>query len=283
MKMSNIKRKKFFQRIFLLYLPVLIVIVFVLLPFVYALSLSFKTQRDVMLGDVSFIPLHFTLGNYVNTWVSNKFGTYFLNSLVLSAVSVVVILVLTLANGYVLSRYKFKGKGVFTLLLLATQMMPVCLIITPLFLIFKNMHLINSLASVAICFIVLQAPFNTILMRSFMNNINKGIDEAAMVDGAGKFTIIFKIVTPIVLPGIVATSAFAFVGCWNEFLIPFSFLQDATKFTLPVGLKYMIGEYTVDYPSLAAGSVIALIPPILLFAFIQKYLISGLSGGAVKG
>lgn len=283
--MNKTKKKlvKIFLILFLIYLPLLITIAMVLIPFLWALSTSFKTQSEVFASPIHYLPKSLNFSSYITTWNANNFSIYFRNSLFVSLTSVFIILILTIANGYALSRYDFKGKNAFTILLLGTQLMPVILFIIPLFIVFKTIHLINTSFSLIIFYIVLQTPFNTLLMRGFVNNIPKEIDEAAMVDGAGRLTVIFRIIAPILLPGIVATSSFAFIGCWNEFLVAFSFIQSASKFTLPVGLKYMIGEYSVDYPSLAAGSVIALLPPVLMFAYIQKYLIAGLSSGSVKG
>lgn len=279
----NIRAKRAVSKTFTLYIPIVIMLAVVLIPFLWALSTSFKTQQEFMSPVIKYLPSRLNFDNYVSVWTQSRFSNYFINSLIVSFVSVIFTVVFCICNACALSRYKFKGKQLFTMILLGTQMMPVILFIIPLFIVFKNLNLIDSPISLIIFNIVLQTPFNTLLMRGFVNNIPKEIDEAAMVDGAGKMTIIFRILTPMLKPGIVAVSAFAFIGCWNEFLVAFSFMQNADNFTIPVGLKYMIGEYSVDYPSLAAGSIIALIPPVILFAIIQKHLISGLGSGAVKG
>lgn len=282
-KIMNSRRKKKIYRVFYIYIPILLVIVTVMIPFLWALSTSFKTLSEFTAETLQYLPKSLNLDNYIYVWNKSGFSQYFVNSLLVSFSSVMIIIVLCICNGYALSRYKFRGKNFVTILLLGTQMMPVILYLVPLFSVFKNMHLIDNLAALIIFNIVLQTPFNTLLMRSFVSGIPKEIDEAAMVDGAGKATIMFEIITPMLKPGIVAVSAFAFIGCWNEFLVSFTFIQTQVKFTIPVGLKSMIGEYSINYPALAAGSIIALIPPVLLFAFIQKYLIAGLSSGAVKG
>lgn len=279
----NYKAKKKIYRVLFLYIPLLITIILVLIPFLWALSTSFKTIPEFTSETIKYLPDKFNFDNYKFVWEKSGFSRYFINSLIVSFTSVVIISFLCICNGYALSRYSFKGKNTMIILLLGTQMMPVILYIVPLFSVFKNIHLIDKPASLIVFNILLQTPFNTLMMRSFVNAIPKEIDEAAMVDGAGKFSILFKIIMPMLKPGLVAVTAFAFIGCWNEFLVSFTFIQTQNKFTIPVGLKSMIGEYTVNYPALAAGSIIALIPPVILFTFIQKYLITGMSSGAVKG
>ncbi|CQR58711.1 carbohydrate ABC transporter permease [Paenibacillus riograndensis] len=266
----------------LFYIPLALTLILVLVPFLWAISTSLKKETDIMSPVIHYLPQPFTFENYISVWNENNFSQYFLNSLLVSVMSVVVITLLSVMNGYAMSRFKFKGKSAFMLILLATQMMPVILFVIPLFLIFKNLGLINTPYSLVLFYIVLQVPFNTILMQGFISSTPKEIDEAGMVDGAGRFRIIFAIIAPIVLPGIVATSAFAFIGVWNEFLVAFSFITTPDRFTIPIGLKFMIGEFSVQYASLAAGSIIGLIPPVLLFMYIQRYLVEGL-GGAVKG
>jgi multiple sugar transport system permease protein len=276
-------RKKKVGRIFYLYIPLIVIAIVVLIPFLWALSTSLKTIPEFTSETIKYLPQKLNFDNYVYVWTKSGFSRYFLNSIFVSFVSVIVIAVLCVCNGYALSRYSFWGKNFLVILLLGTQMMPVILYIVPLFSVFKNLRLIDTPAALIIFNILLQTPFNTLLMRSFVNGIPKDIDEAAMVDGAGRCMVITKIILPLLKPGLVAVTAFAFIGCWNEFLVSFTFIQTQKKFTIPVGLKSMIGEYSVNYPALAAGSIIALIPPVILFAIIQKHLISGLSTGAVKG
>lgn len=279
----NKKQKKAAARVAVLYIPLLIVFVLVLVPFLWALSTSFKTIPEFQSETLHYLPEHLNFSNYSYVWSKSGFSTYFINSVLVSTSSVIIVILLCICNAYALSRYKFKGKSFIILLLLGTQMMPVILYLVPLFSVFKSIKLIDNPIALVIFNIILQTPFNTLLMRSFVNGVPKEMDEAAMVDGATKFTIMWKILLPMLKPGIVAVSAFTFIGCWNEFLVAFTFIQTQVKFTIPVGLKTMIGEYSINYPALAAGSVIALIPPVILFAIIQKHLVAGLSAGAVKG
>lgn len=278
----NENKNRVFRLIFV-GIPIIIMLVWVLIPFLWAVSTSFKTLPEFTSETLHYLPESLNFSNYQYVWGQSGFSKYFMNSLFVSFSSVLIIIVLCICNGYALSRYQFKGKSFVTVLLLGTQMMPVILYLVPLFSVFRNIGLMDSPLALILFNVVLQAPFNTILMRSFVNGVPKEIDEAAMVDGAGKFTVITQIISPMLKPGIVAVSAFAFIGCWNEFLVAFTFIQTQQKFTIPIGLKTMIGEYSINYPALAAGSIIALLPPVILFAAIQKNLVAGLSAGAVKG
>lgn len=278
--MSNQKK---LVKWFLFRIPLALILIFILIPFIWAVITSFKT-KDVITGmNISLFPNPVTFENYVNVWKVSKFSSYFINSLYVSFIALVIIVVCSVLNGYALARYKFRGKNIFMMLLIGTQLMPVIILIIPLFVIFKQMGLVNNRWSLIIFYIAMQIPFNSILMKGFVSGIPVAVEEAAWVDGASRTKTAIYILLPMLLPGIVATGAFAFVSCWNEFMVSFSFLTSQKLFTIPVGLKYMIGEYTIDYGSLAAGSIIALIPPVILFAYIQKYLVNGLGAGAIKG
>lgn len=278
--MSNQKK---LVKWFLFRIPLALILIFILIPFIWAVITSFKT-KDVITGmNISLLPNPVTFENYVNVWKVSKFSSYFINSLYVSFIALVIIVVCSVLNGYALARYKFRGKNIFMMLLIGTQLMPVIILIIPLFVIFKQMGLVNNRWSLIIFYIAMQIPFNSILMKGFVSGIPVAVEEAAWVDGASRTKTAIYILLPMLLPGIVATGAFAYVSCWNEFMVSFSFLTSQKLFTIPVGLKYMIGEYTIDYGSLAAGSIIALIPPVILFAYIQKYLVNGLGAGAIKG
>lgn len=280
--MNKLNPKRYVSRTLFLYIPLAIITIFVLTPFFWALSTSLKRQVDIISSTIMYFPNPITFENYIRVWTRNNFSMYFMNSLILAVTSTAFILISSVFNGYALSRFKFKGRTFFIFTLIATQLLPMIILLVPLFLIFKTVGLINNRLSLILLYSVTQIPFNTLLMKTFISKIPVELDEAAMVDGANRFKVIISIIFPIVLPGIVATAAFAFISCWNEFLAAFSFITSMDMFTIPIGLKFLIGEYNVEYGALAAGSIIALIPPVILFAYIQKYLVEGLSG-SVKG
>lgn len=273
----------FIQRCLYCYLPLLVLLGFVVTPVGWALTTSLKTGGAVLDGTARYFPNPITFENYLYVWTKNRFVTYFNNSLFVATVSVGFVVLLTLFNAYALSRYHFRGNRLFMLLILGTQFIPGVMLVIPQFIIFKTIGLINTPYALIIAMVVSSIPFNTLLMKSFIDNVPIEIDEAAMVDGAGRLRILFMLIPPIILPCLVAIASFAFITSWNEFLHAFSFITDQMKFTIPVGLRYMIGEYSVDFAALSAGGLIALIPPLLLFGYVQKYLISGLGSGAVKG
>lgn len=280
---TSAKIKRACENIFLLWLPLLLFIVFIIIPLFWALSVSFKEGKEVINGTFSILPSHFTFENYAYVWNTNKISIYFKNSLIISAASVIFVVILAMFNGYALSHCQFKGKNAFILILLMTQMVPGILTLTPLFIMVKNMGLTDTRLALVILNIAGGIPYNTLLMKGFIGGVPRELDEAAIIDGCTRWQVITKIIVPVVRPGIVTVAAFSFISCWNEYLTSYTFLSTTTKFPISVGLKYMIGEFSVNYSALAAGSIIALIPPLILFGYVQKYLVSGMSAGAVKG
>ena len=273
--MEEKKERVTWKRVLTLYVPLAASVIFIMFPLIWAMFTSVKTTGQIRGAEVQIFP------NPI-VWES-KIQTYFGNSLMISVISVLGIMFLSICNGYALSRFQFKGKKLTTVILLCTQLLPVSMLIIPLFVIFKGINLVNTRTSVIIFYIVNNIAFTSILMKGFIDGIPLEIEEASKVDGCSRADCMIKIVMPLLIPGIVAGSAMAFVHCWNEFLVAFSFIQKQAYFTIPVALKYMISEFDVNFGNLAAGSMIALSIPVALFAYIQKFLVGGLSAGSVKG
>jgi len=264
-------------------LPLALFLFFILFPIYWTIVTSFKPESEITSKVTSYLPRTFTLANYNQAWNNVGFSMFFKNSLYIAAGGVLLIVLVSIMVGYALSRFRFKGKTAFMLVLLCTQFIPSAMLITPMFIIFKNIGLLNNLFALVLVNTTFQIPFNAILMRGFISGIDYTIEEAAQIDGCSRTSAIIKVVFPLLKPGIVATGAFAFIHCWNEFLFSFMFISKQPKFPLSVGLKYMMGEYAINYGQLAAGAVIAVVPVLILFSYIQKYLVGGISAGAVKG
>lgn len=270
------------DRVLTFYLPMAMMMLWTIFPIYWTLNTAFKPEGDIIQSPIEYFPSNFTFANFVNAWEDVGFETYFGNSALVGVLTVILTVILSIMAGYALGRYEFKGKRVFMLLLLMTQFIPRSMLIIPLFVMFSKMGLISNPLSLILIYSAVQIPFNAILMSGFIANIPKELEEAASMDGATRVQTLLQIIMPLLLPGIVATSVNVFVYAWNEFLLALMLTNNQAKFTLPVGLSFMMGEFNVHYGALAAGSIIALIPSILLFSIAQKHLVNGM-GGAVKG
>ena len=261
----------------------LVFLVFILLPIYWCFVTSFKPSAEITSKEVTYWPESFTFLNYVEAWTKSGFRIYFKNSLFIAVFGVAFIVMLSILTGYALARFQFKGKNGFMLILLCTQFIPGAMLITPIFIIFKNLNMLNSLFALVLVNTTFHFPFNSILMRGFVSGIDYTIEEAAQIDGCSRIGAIWHVLIPVLKPGIATIAAYGFISCWNEFLFSFMFISKQGKLTLPVGLKNLVGEFSINYGQLAAGAVIAVVPTLILFSYVQKNLVGGLSSGAVKG
>ncbi|MBO3678361.1 carbohydrate ABC transporter permease [Streptomyces sp. NEAU-YJ-81] len=261
-----------------IYLPLCLYLLFTLVPFYWMLLFALRPA-----GSNALVPWPITGEHFQKVWNERSFGIFFQNSMIVGVASLVMTTAVALAGGYALARFDFRIKKGFMLALLASQFIPGALMLVPLFEIFKNLQMINSLGSVVIAETVFQLPLSIILISGFIKNVPVSLEEQAWVDGCGRFRAFCAVVLPLLRPGLIAVGSFAFVHSWNHFLFALMFLSSQDKQTIPVGLNTLIGADSVDLGALAAGGVIAAVPVVIVFAFIQKWLITGFSAGAVKG
>ncbi|OEJ62037.1 transporter [Streptomyces agglomeratus] len=261
-----------------IYLPLALYLLFTLVPFYWMLLFALRPA-----GSTALVPWPLTFEHFGKVWNERSFGMFFQNSMIVGVATLVMTTGIALAGGYALARFEFRIKSGFMLALLCSQFIPGALMLVPLFEIFKNLHMINSLGSVIIAETVFQLPLSIILISGFIKNVPVTLEEAAWVDGCSRFRAFCAVVLPLLRPGLIAVGSFAFVHSWNHFLFALMFLSEQDKQTIPVGLNTLIGADSVDLGALAAGGVIAAVPVVIVFAFIQKWLITGFSAGAVKG
>ncbi|CAL9388264.1 carbohydrate ABC transporter permease [Streptomyces sp. enrichment culture] len=276
----RIRRERAFDDVprWQIYLPLALYLLFTLVPFYWMLLFAVRPA-----GSTSLVPWPVTTEHFEKVWNERSFGVFFQNSMLVGVATLVATTVVALAGGYALARFDFRIKNGFMLALLCSQFIPGALMLVPLFEIFRNLQMINSLGSVVIAETVFQLPLSIILISGFIKNVPVSLEEAAWVDGCSRFRAFRAVVLPLLRPGLIAVGSFAFVHSWNHFLFALMFLSEQDKQTIPVGLNTLIGADSVDLGALAAGGVIAAVPVVIVFAFIQKWLITGFSAGAVKG
>ncbi|GAA0359044.1 carbohydrate ABC transporter permease [Alkalibacterium iburiense] len=276
------KNKKL-DRVLTFNIPMLLMLLWSVFPIYWTLNTALKPESDIIGSSVvEYLPSNVTIDNFITAWTNVGFDTFFGNSLIVGISTVLLTVLLSILAGYALGRYDFAGKRFLMLVLLATQFIPKSMLIIPLFIIFSNLGLTSNLFGLVLIYTTVQVPFNSILMSGFIASIPAELEEAASIDGATKLQSLTKVLLPLLGPGIVATSVNIFVYAWNEFILALMLTSNHAKFTLPVGLSFMMGEYNIHYGALAAGSIIALIPSVILFLIAQKHLVNGM-GGAVKG
>lgn len=264
-----------------LYLALLVVATLTAAPFVWLLLTALKGSEDVFAFPPDLWPDTFNWSNFVETWQVVPFGQYVINSVLVSFGSVITNVVLASLAAYPLARMEFTGKTVVFILVISTLMVPEQVIMIPLYTVTLNLGMINTLWGIIIPFSV--NAFGIFLMRQFYLSIPKDLEDAAVIDGCSPLRIWWSILVPLSMPAIATLTVFTFVGAWSNFLWPLVILQDVEKYTLPVGLSYLMGTFSANFKYVAAGAIIAIVPVLLVYWFMQRYFIQGILSGSVKG
>ena len=254
----------------------------ILLPFFWMVSVSFKPATEPFAIPARLWPQHPTLENYVTAF-RPEFQTYFLNSVVVSSVTVLITVTLALLAAYAFTRSQFKIISVLMTLVIVTQMFPASAIIIPIYKMMRAADLLNTYVSLIVAYVTVTLPVAIWMLRGFMAHLPLTLEEAAAIDGAGPLRTFFSIIVPLCRPGILATSVFVLIVTWQEFLFALSFTSTKEMRTLPVGMNDFIGQYGIRYGELMASSVLISLPVLVIFFFLQRQFVAGLTAGAVKG
>jgi multiple sugar transport system permease protein len=256
---------------------------FALFPLYWLVKIALTPERVIFTEGTQLWPSAVTLENFRTVLFHSDFLAFFSNSLMVSLGTAAATTLIAAASGYAFSRFRFSGKRLIIAVMLVTQMFPLLMIIAPIYKIVAAIGLLNSLTSLIVVYTAFNIPFATFLMQSFFDAIPKDLEEAAMMDGCTRFQALRKVIVPLTLPGLGATLGFVFTAAWSELLFALMLINSNDRMTFPVGLLTFVSKFSVDWGQMMAAGVLALVPSCLFFIFIQRYLVQGLTTGAVKG
>jgi N,N'-diacetylchitobiose transport system permease protein len=264
------------------------VAVVTLFPIFWMVSTAFKPATEIYSLTPRPLPSHPTWTNFANVLNGSVIGmpywTFLRNSLFVTLASVLVSSVIALLAAIAVARFKFRFRTTYLIMLLIVQMLPQQALVIALFLDFRRVNLLDSLIGLILLYITFALPVTIWMLRNFVATVPRELEEAAAIDGAGPLTVFRKVLLPLVAPGLVTTSVFAFIFAWNEFIFAVTFLgTDQAKYTLPVYVTYFFGKGSVDWGAIMAASVLFTLPVLIFFLIVQRRLRTGLLAGAVKG
>jgi len=267
---------------YLLYAVPIIWAILSFIPILWLISLSFKPAAEWNAFPLTFIPENFTFENYVDIFRNSPMLSYMRNSIIVTGVSLFLSLLLGSLAAYAIARLKFRFKDASYFVIFAVRMIPALLTIIPLYVIMDQLGLLNSLWSVAIAYTATGLPMVVFIMRDYFEAVPMGIEEAAKIDGASRFEIFYRIMLPIVRPGLGVSAIVVFTRTWNEFVVALTLTSSEASRTLPVGLQLVMGERAGEYGPMAAFTIISTIPVIILYLAFQKTFVGGLTQGSIK-
>jgi ABC-type glycerol-3-phosphate transport system permease component len=270
--------------IILTYGWLILVSFFTATPFIWMLTSSFKQRKEIFTRVPVLLPRRPTLINYRYIFTETPAGRYALNSLFIASTTVVLALVITTLGAYALSRFRFKARRHLGTYLIGGQMFPAVLMLIPVFTLLARLELVNTYFGLILINTMGTLPFCTWMLKGYFDTVPVELEESAMIDGCGRLSAIARVFLPVAAPGIAAVALFAFTNAWQEFMFALTMMKDMEKYTLSVGINFFVGiQGTVVWGNIMAMAVLIVVPGLIFFLFLQRYMISGLTAGAVKG
>jgi multiple sugar transport system permease protein len=267
----------------LTYLLLFLGLLLVTVPFWYMLVTSFKPQSYIFEMPPRLWPEEFTLKNYVDALTRDHFDLYFLNSVFVAVISTFSTVLISSMMAYAFARMQFRGKNILFYVILLGMMIPSVTLLIPQFIVAKNLDLVNKFSGLILVYITMNVSQQTFLLRGFFEGIPKEIEEAALMDGAGRWTIFSRIILPLSKPGLAAVTIFTFLYCWDEFAWAQVMMTETTRRTLPIGIALFQSQHLTRWGLVFAASIISFIPVLLVFIIFQKHFIKGISTTGLKG
>jgi arabinogalactan oligomer / maltooligosaccharide transport system permease protein len=266
----------------LIHMTLLGAVAIAVFPVMWILAASFKPANRILSSEIKFIDRP-TLDNYVRVLTETDFPTWFMNSVVTAAFTMLFGVFMAASAGYALSRFNFPGRRTLMWTFLITQMFPVAILIVPIYTIMANLGLINTLTSLVIAYCTVAVPFCTWMLKGYYDTIPRELDEAAALDGLGPFQTFYRVILPLARPGLAVTMFYTFLTAWSEIAYATAFLQTDNKFTLGYGLQTFVPQFNQRWEYLTPAAILVLIPAALVFMLAQRHLVGGLAAGATKG
>lgn len=254
----------------------------VVYPILWVFKMAFTPSQGFD-GSISPIPANPSLENFSYLFFEQPFFRWLLNSAIVSLATTVLGVFLACTSAYALSRFRFPGRAAGMLSFLVVQMFPAVMTMIPLYLIMDYLHLLDQLLGLVLVYATTAIPFCVWMLKGYFDTIPLELEEAALMDGASRATIFWRIMMPLSLPAVSVTALFSFMTAWNEYILAAVFMNSQDSYTLPVGLKLMMGQYASEWGHFAAGAILVSLPVVILFFALQKNLVGGLTAGGVKG
>ena len=271
-------------RLVILYFLAGLVALICLVPIIWMTKTSFETTQFMRSSQIQFWPIKPTLANYLNVLNNPNaaIGRSMLNSLIVSTLATLLNLAITATAAYAMSRFKFRGKIIFAMYLLIFYMIPGTLLLIGMFVMLARLHLVNNWTGLILIYAVGGIPLSTWWLKGYFDSIPIVIEEGAMVDGCNRLQALWRVVLPLAVPGVVAVGIFQFVGCWNEFMMALTIIQNPKLQLLPVQIVNFMGAQRIEWGPVMAFSVIVAIPAVILFAIAQRGIVSGMMSGFTR-